>query len=366
MGSMVLAGWHESRGARMGLVQGAPVVMGYGRGETEYGALSGTVGWMDASSRGRLVLLGGDRRRMLNGQVTNQVKDLESGQGCYAFLVNAKARILSDLNIFALADELLLDCEPGMGEKVAARLEQFILSEDVQVVDAAPHYGLLTVQGPRAERAVAAMGWECPLPETSMSWVTVGDGGQGVIYLMRHARLGSDGFDLFVPVGGMEAMAERLEGVVREAGGCAVGEEAWEVVRVEAGVPRYGVDMDETNLAPETGLEARAISYTKGCYSGQEVIARIRTYGQVAKALRGLKLEGEWEVLPGRGTKLYRGTKDVGFLTSVVRSPAWGGVVALGYVRRECHGPGSEMAVGGVEGPKATVVPVPFVGRMLA
>jgi folate-binding protein YgfZ len=117
-----------------------------------------------------------------------------------------------------------------------------------------------------------------------------------------------------------------------------------ETARIEAGLPRFGADMDETNLAPEA-LDTRAISYSKGCYIGQEVIARIRTYGQVAKALRGLRLGGDGKEAPAKGAKLFLGEKEVGAITSAVRSPALQAVIALGCVRREANQMGTELLV---------------------
>ena len=145
------------------------------------------------------------------------------------------------------------------------------------------------------------------------------------------------------------------------AGGRACGWQALETARIEAGIPRFGVDMDETNLPPEAGIETRAISYTKGCYIGQEVIARIRTYGQVAKELRGLRLADNSKALPVRGDKLFKDGKDVGYVTSAVASPTFKANIALGYVRRECNQPGQTLDLGSAGGlSKVEVVTVPF------
>jgi folate-binding protein YgfZ len=134
-----------------------------------------------------------------------------------------------------------------------------------------------------------------------------------------------------------------------------------ETARIEAGIPRFGLDMDETNLAPEAGIEQRAISYSKGCYIGQEVIARIRTYGQVAKALRGLRFADSTKVLPKRGDKLYQADKEIGYITSVSVSPALKFNIALAYVRREHNEIGTEPLVRTASGDLAArIVPLPF------
>jgi folate-binding protein YgfZ len=362
MTALVLHEFHEALGARFGEVGGEEVVAAYGDGAAEYRALRDTAGVLDLSCRGRLVLLGADRQKLLNGQVTHNVRDLRPGQGCYAFLVNAKARILADLNAYALDDELLLDLEPGTAAGFSAHLDRFIVADDVRIVDAAPHYGLLSVQGPRAGEVVADLGLFPEPPPEPQHVATARDGTLGDLYLANQARTGTRGFDLFVPTGSLAAVADRLIAAARARGGAAGGWEALEVVRVEAGIPRFGADMDATNLAPEPGLGDRAISTTKGCYSGQEVIARIRTYGQVTRALRGLELTLPSGALPPRGTRLFRDGKEVGQVTTSVRSPDRAAAIALGYVRRECNQPGTELRVGSAEGDaKAVIVPLPFL-----
>jgi folate-binding protein YgfZ len=176
------------------------------------------------------------------------------------------------------------------------------------------------------------------------------------IYLITRPGLGSQALDLFVPVASMKDMAARL----LDRGGRLCGWQALETARIEAGVPRFGADMDETTLAPEA-LDARAISYSKGCYIGQEVIARVRTYGQAAKSLRGLRLAGGTPAAPARGAKLFLGDKEVGSVTSAVHSPVLRAVVALGYVRREANHTGAEFLVDTPAGKiPARVVDLPF------
>lgn len=371
MGVLILREFHEGRGARFARVRDVEVVADYGDWRAEHRRLVDGVGLLDLSMRGRVVLLGADRQKMLNGQVTNDVKALGVGEGCYAALVNAKARMLSDLHIYALPQELLLDCEPGLGGVVIERLEKFVVGEDVQVVDAGPHYGLLTVQGPRARTVIERSGIVPKIPEREGGVESATHGALGEIYLANQPRTGTRGYDVYGPNGTLAALAGVLTEVAGSMGGGWCGWEALEVARVEAGIPRYGMDMDETNLPPEAGIEERAISYRKGCYVGQEVIARIRTYGQVAKALRGLRLsgvgQGEGAPVPERGTKLYRDGREAGYLTSVVWSPRCESHVALGYVRKETNQPGAELAVGSADaGVRAVVVALPFVGRCLA
>lgn len=339
-------------------VGGVQVPLNYGDPGAEYRALRQAVGLLDLSFRSRVCLLGNDRKRFLHGQVTNNVNDLPVGQGCYAALVTAKGKLQSDLYIYQLADEILLDFEPGLTANVMERLDKYIIADDVQVVDVSEPYGLLTVQGPKSHEVL--LGLCSNLPASPLHFESIKIDDLGEIYCVNHPRGTAMGFDLFIPNTSLSTVAERLIAALPALNGRVCGWQALETVRIEAGLPRFGADMDETNLAPEPGIEARAISYTKGCYIGQEVIARIRTYGQVAKALRGLRItDGP---LPRKGDKLLVGEKEVGYIASSVHSPALQANIALGYVRREHHAIGTQLAWRGEDrAGTAQIVPLPFV-----
>ena len=361
MTELPLHQFHHGLGAHSTEVNGMEVVDHYGDALSEYAALRDTAGVLDLSLRGRLSVGGTDRQRFLNGQVTNNVKDLKSGEGCYAALVTAKGKMVSDLHIYCLPDELLLDFEPGLTGAVTERLEKFIIADDVQVVNAAQYYGLLSAQGPKSAQVVDQLGFGLSLPQKPFGSASVKDPTLGEVYFMNQPRIGTVGFDLFIPDAALGAVAHKLMAAAKQIGGCACGWRALEMVRIEAGIPRFSVDMDDTNLAPEAGIEERAINYNKGCYIGQEVIARIRTYGQVAKSLRGLLLADDLAELPKRGDKLVRGDKEAGFITSALASPAFRRNIALGYVRREWNEPGTELRVRTQEGESpARIVPLPF------
>jgi folate-binding protein YgfZ len=373
--------FHRAAGASFLDLNGMEGVRDYGDAAAEYQALRESAGILDLSFRGRLCVLGADRRSFLNGQVTNNVKDLKTGEGCYAALVTAKGKMESDLNIYCLENELLLDFEPGLSAAVRARLEKYIIAEDAQVADAAPHYGLLSAQGPRAAAVLESLswpfGWEAQAPRLSrpaprrpdpkptdlgLNVAQIEDASLGEIYVANQPRIGTTGFDLFVPVDKLPLAAETLLTAARAAGGRLCGWAALETARIEAGRPRFGADMDGTNLPPEAGLDDRAVSYSKGCYIGQEVIARIRTYGQVAKTLRGLRLPDDLPALPNRGDKLFLGAKEAGYITSAAASPALRANIALAYIRREANRPGTELLLetGGKKFP-ARIVALPFV-----
>lgn len=370
MTSLALHEIHAALGAHFGELGGHDLVADYGDIEAERAALATSAGVVDLSFRGRICLTGNDRVRLLHGQVTNDVKGLATNHGCYAALVTAKGRLEADLNIYALANELLLDFEPGLTQRILSRMNHYIVADDVQVIDVAPHYGLLSVQGPRAAEVLGGLQWFPRLPQSAFGVLSASDPALGELYLIHRTRCGWPkapsapiGFDLFVPIEAMTVVFDKLVGAAKVCGGRAIGWTALDQRRIEAGVPRFGVDLDETNLAPEGGdaFVAHAIHYAKGCYIGQEVIARIRTYGQVSRAFRGLRFTDDRQDLPPRGTKLQKDGKDVGVLTSSVWSPGHRSVLALGLVRRECHALGTELTVAtGGEGRHARIVELPF------
>ena len=308
----------------------------------EFAALTKTSGVLDFSTRSRLCLLGEDRVKFLQGQVTNDIAGLDENTGCYAVLVNAKGKMESDLFVYRLADAILIDFEPGMTDAVKSRLEKFIITEAVEVANAAPHFGLLSVQGPTAVEVVGAV--NLPVPEAEWALEKTGD----EIYIINQPRLGSTGFDLFVPVD----LLGKVQGQLLEHAPLCRGV-AFEKARVLATIPRFGIDLTSANLPPEGGLEARAISYAKGCYIGQEVIARIRTYGQVNRMLRGLQLDGEAEV----GDVVLHGEKKAGVLSSVSTEPD----AALALIRREANALGTPLRVETKNGSvTAEVATLPF------
>jgi folate-binding protein YgfZ len=368
--------FHQNLGARFTTVNGSEVVADFGDSLVEHAALRETAGVLDLSFRGRVCLTGDDRIRFLHGQVTNDVKRLRVGEGCYAALVTAKGKMEADVIIHCLQDELLLDFEPGLTAAVTARLEKYIVADDVHVVDVVPHYGLLSVQGPKANAVLHSLGMfglppsggqsdfnpiNTGLPTRPIQCVRISDPTLGDIYLINHPRLNSTGFDIFAPSTMLTHVAAKLIAAAKALGGAACGWTALEIARIEAGIPRFGADMDETNIPLECGIEERAVSYTKGCYIGQEVINRIRSIGHVNRELRRLRLADDLKELPAKGDKLFKEDKEVGYVTSATRSPKLKANIALGYVHRETNQIGTELIFRTSAGDKkARVVALPF------
>jgi folate-binding protein YgfZ len=345
---------HEQSGARFLEVGGREVVAHSGDEQGEYQAAREACALHDASYRESLRLVGEDRVEFLHGMVTQDVKKLGVGSAAYAALVNVKGAMVADARILRREQELVLDLEPGTAGRVKEFLEKYLVSEDVEVREATGELGLLRLLGPQTSKVLeAALGamWE-PLAEGAMREVELG----GVpVWAVGSPRVERHGVDLVVPRGQLEAVWRALVAAGEGHGLRPLGWQALEVLRVEAGVPRYGQDLVETTIPLEAEL-THAISYDKGCYIGQEVIARATFRGHMNRKLRGLLL-GEAEVAPG--TELRVGEKKVGWVTSVVRSPVKGQWVALGYVHRDHLDPGTELVVG--SGPaKATVAALPL------
>ena len=360
MNSLALHEFHHTLNARFGEANGAEIVSSYGDAAAEHAALRESAGVIDLGFRSRICLMGADRARYLHGQVTNDVKRLRAGEGCYTALVTAKGKMESDLNIYALQDELLLDFEPGLTGKISQRLEKYIVADDVQIVDVASLYGLLSVQGPKAEEVLRAVGIFPEVPTKPFGSIKISEAMLGEIYLIAQSRVGLGGFDLFVPTDSLGAVADKLIAAAKAVTGRACGWEALEMARIEAGIPRYGLDMDETNIPLECGIEARAVSYNKGCYIGQEVINRIHSIGHVNKELRGLRLTDDLKTLPVKGDKLFHDGKEVGYVTSAIKSPTLNVNIALGYVRREVNAIGTELVLRNANETSVTVSSLPF------
>jgi folate-binding protein YgfZ len=338
------------------------VEVNHGDLKTEHSALWESAGVLDLSSRSRLCLTGADRVRFLHGQVTNDVKALQPGDGCYAALITAKGRMQSDMYIYCLPEELLLDFEPGLTSTVSERLEKYVIADDVQIIDVAPNYGLVSVQGPKSQSVIRAVGIVDNLPAKPFGFVRKAETSFGELHVMNQPRLGTSGYDLLAATEQVGALKKKLIAAAKSAGGCECGWAAFEIARIEAGIPRFGADMHETTNPLEAGLEGRAISFSKGCYIGQEVISRIRTYSEVAKALRGLRLANDLKSLPKKGDKLFSDGKEAGFVTSATASPRLNANIALGYVKREVNHPGTELTLRTAEGESgARIVELPFV-----
>jgi len=315
--------------------------------DADHAVLTTGCGLVDRSERGKLALTGADRRSFLNGQVTNEIEALEPGEGTYAAFLTHKGKMLGDVRVLETGDELLLDTERVALQALFDLVRRFSIGYDVQLHKRTLESGLLSLMGPRAAEVAGA----ADLPGAVHANVAAELGGAPV----RLVRTG-EGVDVLTPSEHVAAVhAALLTGGAQD-----VDPASAEVLRVEAGVPRYGVDIDDTVIPQEAALNERAVSFTKGCYVGQETVARLFYKGKPNRHLRGLLLSGP----AATGAPLLltgeKGEREVGRLGSVALSPAHG-PIALAIVRREAQ-PGDELRVGD-DGTTATVVELPFRPR---
>lgn len=298
-------------------------------------------GLVDRSERGKLAFTGSEAKRFLQGQVTNDVEALTPGSGCYAAILSQKGKMLGDLRILDVGDELLLDTERSALQAIFNVLHRARVGFDAELHKRTVQRGLLSLVGPDARRVAGPAAQALAPAEHANAPAEI----DGVPALLVATDVG---VDLICDAADTEALVTALTA----RGAVAVPEEAAEVVRVEYGRPRYGIDLDDMTIPQEAGLNERAVSFTKGCYVGQETVARLFYKGKPNRHLRGLRLSAPVEP----GTELTRDDgKVVGRIGSVVRSPAHG-PIALGLVRREAE-PGTTVAAGTAT---ATVVDLPF------
>lgn len=367
----LLIAQHRAAGAVFGSEDDAGPPRHYGDPAGEYGAATSAVAVIDRSARRRLRVAGRAPSQMLQGVITASVpaKPTRSdavglGRGAYSAVLTPKGRMITDLRVFSVShadDRLLLDIPPSGMAPLSAHLASYLPPRMARVEDVSAASGMVTVMGPRAREALLDAD-ELPAPGADHASVMKALGGLGDLAYLCSAS--ADGWLLVVGTGPDGATALDVLGdgaTVRgwwerltAAGVRPVGQGVFETLRVEAGQPAFGADMDENTLPPEAGIEDRAIDHQKGCYTGQEVVVRIRDRGHVNRHLRGL-LFGDVPT-PAAGTPLFQpgGDRPIGHVTSAVSSPRFGQAIGLGYVRREVQPP-AEVLLAASDGPPVGV-----------
>jgi len=305
------------------------------------------LGWFDRSAMGLLAISGADRYTWLQGMVSNDVRLLEKRAVTRlpACILDPTGHVIADLALIELprglfkdgtghdAAVILIETPPGEAARIAAHLERYLIMEDAAVEDVSSRFVCASIQGPMVSAAQHVL-----------------DAAGNTVSVVEADHTGSGGVDLYFPAPSALQLSDRMRGLVSTE----VGPAAQEILRIEAGIPKYGVDMNETTLAPEAGLMSTHISLTKGCYVGQEIVARIDTRGHTNRALTGFLVLGE--TLPAPGEKLFSDEvvgdgKEIGWITSVAPiSPAAGGrPIALGYARHEHRSAGTWLRLGSAE-----------------
>jgi tRNA-modifying protein YgfZ len=307
--------------------------------DAQYRQLREECGLVDRSERGKLLVSGPDAAEYLQGQLTNDVEALEPGDGQYAALLDRKGHMQADMRVLRpAAEEIWVDTEQVALPAARRHLEMYSIGRDVKVADVSAERAILSLIGPRGVEIAGT----AALPENACELSAVA----GVECLVAGTR---GGIDLIVAAD----EAERLRDALAAAGAVAVSSDAAEILRVEAGTPRFGAEMGTATMPAEAGIVEDAVSFTKGCYIGQETVARLHYKGRPNRHLRGLRLSAP--AAPGAALRL--GEKEVGQLGGSVVSPAFG-PIGLAILRREAE-PGTELAVG-EDGVTAEVVDLPF------
>jgi folate-binding protein YgfZ len=317
-----------------------------------YAALHSGAGLIDRSGAGRILLTGADRRSYLQGLLTNDIAALAPGTGCYAAMLTAQGRMMTDMRVLELGDGVLLDVPRQVATAIRDHLDRFIFSEDVKVEDVTASGAEIGVYGPGALDVLVQAGVEGEAPSGLFQNRSTRIAGVDAV-VVRSDEAGVTGYDVIVDA----AKAETVTAALLAAGAVRVNDADAEAVRIEKGRPRFGVDMDTDTIPLEAGLEERAISRSKGCYVGQEVIVRVqdRGHGRVAKRLVGLTFDAA-AALPVAGARIVSGEREIGRVTSATWSPALTRPIALGYVHRDFVEPGTPVTV---DGAQAAVSPFP-------
>ena len=324
----------------------------FGSVEDEYWALQEAAGLADLSHRGRLLVRGADAPRFLHGMVSNELKGLETGQGNYAFVLDPRGHILADVRVLRLDTEtFLLDCEPQLIEVIRQQLDHHIIADAVELEDWSARLACLALEGPCAREVLReALGFDPPhmhpLEHIYLEDLTA--------RLLHASASGAEGYWILLPPNRAADLWRKALEAGTGFGLRPVGFEAIEIRRIEGGLPRYGSDMDTKTLPQETG-QMQALSFTKGCYIGQETVERIRSRGHVNRQLVGLLFEGKRDI--ARDMMVLAAGHPVGFITSPTYSYGLRRTIALAYLRREAAQPGSSVKVGN---DAAEVAPLPF------
>ena len=318
---------------------GLDVAVDFGNPHAEYARAQSEAAVFDLSSRAQIELTGRDRQKFLHNFCTNDIRVLTPGRGCEAFVTNVQGKVLGYVFAFAGEDALWLDSVAGSEERIVQHLDKYLITEDVEFRSCTADWGELLATGPDAAERLGRLGLDVsPLPPFGHFPVHVDD---LAVTVRRVDLLGTPGYLLGAS---RDHLAELWQRLVQQ-GVAPCGSAAFHVLRIEAGMPNYGLDISDANLAQEVGRTAQAISFTKGCYLGQEPIARIDALGHVNQELRGLRLEGGPVPIPGSPIVAAGSPREIGRVTSSALSYSRDLPVALAYLRRNYTSPGAQVLV---------------------
>lgn len=340
-------------GAEFGQAHGWEMAQSFSNPLEEHLAVRANAGIIDLSYCGALEIGGGEAVQFLNGMVTNDVKTLQAGKGMRAAFLTPHGKVRALCRVLNIGDQLLLINDPQTHEKVFKDVSRFSGAGDFRVEDVSEQYRILSVQGSKSNLIMKEICFE-PVPALAdYDWFETLIAGHRALVL-RTSHTGEIGFDILVPSPALSDVWDfvLLKGQFHSL--IPVGLQALESLRVEAGIPAYGIDLDETNMMLEAGL-TDAVSFTKGCYTGQEAVAMATYRGHVSKKLSGLVLISD--TLPARGTIVKKDDKEIGYITSSVWSPSLGSPIALAFIKYGFFQPGNSV---NIAGETAVVAALPF------
>jgi folate-binding protein YgfZ len=338
---LTLLNFHRSNSAQFVELNGWLLPAHFGDSAAEYVAVRSAVGLMDLSYRGLLQLTGPDRVSFLQGMLSNDLRALKPFTGQHATLLSQQGKVIAHVRVLCALNSFYLDFLESLKEKILAHLNRYLVADEVEIADRSTEYATLSVQGPQSEALLRKLVGQAELPAHSLQHTMVNVEATAICAVYA-SHTGETGFDLIVPIANLPIIAQRLTETGKQFSAAWVGEEAQNILRIESGIPRYGVDFTEDNLLLEVGLDD-AVSFSKGCYLGQEVVERIRSRGHVNKKLVGLLLDGQESASP-RDVIVFAGNP-VGTITSSVHSPALGKPIGLGYVNKDCWNPDTSVTV---------------------
>ncbi len=345
-----LANYHLSRGVTLAAYHGALVPTRLSDSTVEHQAVRKAAGLFDFSFRAKIAVAGPDRASFLHNMLSNDIRSLAPGRGIYATLLDIKGHILADLRVYCADEVFLLDTDADLRDKVIATLDRYIVMDDVTLE--ALELWSVAAQGPQARALVEASLPDRQPPLEEFGHFTASISGRPA-RVVRASSTGEEGYEFWVGAGDLIPLWEALGQQGQALGALPCGTEALETLRIEAGIPRYGADFGEDTLPLEAGL-LNALSFTKGCYVGQEIVERARSRGHVNWKLVGLIVEG---APPAPGEKLLWEGKAAGEVTSSCVSPTLSKTLALAYVRREASPPGTRLALASGGNAQATALP---------
>ena len=329
---------HRTTGARLAEFEGCVLPESFSNFEKEYRAAREAVALFDTNWHVILTLTGRDRVKYLHAITSNNIQALADGSGTLALLLTPQGRILAELEIYALPEKLLVLSHASQRERTVSTLRKYVIGSQVQIDDLTDKTGSIAVEGPRATTVIEEVTEVklTDLAEMSIREITV----DGIACcLLRRSHFGQAGAELLASRDALPAIWQKLLAPTRAHGGEPIGMAALNALRLEADIPWFPADFNDAMIPHEAALEETHISFNKGCYTGQEIVERVRSRGHVNR--KRVSLQFSTAQPPAPGTKLRAGEAEIGFVTSAAFSPAAGAAIGMGYVRRDHFAPGS-------------------------